>query len=182
MAQGWWPLKMHPVPGEVPEHWDLHLPSQEKARNKTYQEWGWNIFQAFENNSWIETRYVGLKDSFLDPHELYWACNVVRDESNKTHFASRLIQDYKQLPFRNTQVPLSLVFSSIRRSSKRIYKSLAFEFLIIQSLDPSHYGIIRSGCYIAPNQRQLVYVLGDGLALGALDGNLCSVYDREIFR
>ncbi|TKY54517.1 Mannosyl-oligosaccharide 1,2-alpha-mannosidase MNS1 [Spatholobus suberectus] len=30
--------------------------------NKTYQEWGWNIFQAFENNSRIETGYVGLKD------------------------------------------------------------------------------------------------------------------------
>ena len=32
MAQGWWPLKMHPVPAEVPEHWDLHLSSQKKAR------------------------------------------------------------------------------------------------------------------------------------------------------
>ncbi|XP_017410392.1 mannosyl-oligosaccharide 1,2-alpha-mannosidase MNS1 isoform X2 [Vigna angularis] len=30
--------------------------------NKTYQEWGWNIFQAFENNTRIETGYVGLKD------------------------------------------------------------------------------------------------------------------------
>ncbi|KAJ9162763.1 hypothetical protein P3X46_022512 [Hevea brasiliensis] len=30
--------------------------------NKTYQEWGWNIFQAFERNSRIETGYVGLKD------------------------------------------------------------------------------------------------------------------------
>ncbi|KAL0341758.1 UNVERIFIED_CONTAM: Mannosyl-oligosaccharide 1,2-alpha-mannosidase MNS1 [Sesamum calycinum] len=30
--------------------------------NKTYQEWGWNIFQAFEKNSRIETGYVGLKD------------------------------------------------------------------------------------------------------------------------
>ncbi|KAL0319530.1 UNVERIFIED_CONTAM: Mannosyl-oligosaccharide 1,2-alpha-mannosidase MNS2 [Sesamum angustifolium] len=26
--------------------------------NKTYQEWGWNIFQAFEKNSRIETGYV----------------------------------------------------------------------------------------------------------------------------
>ncbi|KAL5187452.1 Mannosyl-oligosaccharide 1,2-alpha-mannosidase MNS1 [Glycine soja] len=32
--------------------------------NKTYQEWGWNIFQAFENNSRIETGYVGLKDKY----------------------------------------------------------------------------------------------------------------------
>ncbi|XP_065849774.1 mannosyl-oligosaccharide 1,2-alpha-mannosidase MNS1-like isoform X1 [Euphorbia lathyris] len=30
--------------------------------NKTYQEWGWNIFQAFERNSRVETGYVGLKD------------------------------------------------------------------------------------------------------------------------
>ncbi|KAL9247224.1 hypothetical protein vseg_020677 [Gypsophila vaccaria] len=30
--------------------------------NKTYQEWGWNIFQAFERNSRIESGYVGLKD------------------------------------------------------------------------------------------------------------------------
>ncbi|CAK7345676.1 unnamed protein product [Dovyalis caffra] len=30
--------------------------------NKTYQEWGWNIFQAFERNSRIETGYVGLAD------------------------------------------------------------------------------------------------------------------------
>ncbi|KAJ1400638.1 Six-hairpin glycosidase-like superfamily [Sesbania bispinosa] len=32
------------------------------TKNKTYQEWGWNIFQAFEKNSRIETGYVGLKD------------------------------------------------------------------------------------------------------------------------
>ncbi|XP_050372183.1 mannosyl-oligosaccharide 1,2-alpha-mannosidase MNS2-like isoform X3 [Argentina anserina] len=30
--------------------------------NKTYQEWGWNIFQAFENNSRTDTGYSGLKD------------------------------------------------------------------------------------------------------------------------
>ncbi|KAL5223159.1 hypothetical protein ABZP36_027872 [Zizania latifolia] len=30
--------------------------------NKTYQDWGWEIFQAFENNSRIESGYVGLKD------------------------------------------------------------------------------------------------------------------------
>ncbi|KAL4272356.1 hypothetical protein GQ457_13G018780 [Hibiscus cannabinus] len=30
--------------------------------NRTYQEWGWNIFQAFEKNSRIESGYVGLKD------------------------------------------------------------------------------------------------------------------------
>ncbi|KAK7843597.1 mannosyl-oligosaccharide 1 [Quercus suber] len=29
---------------------------------QTYQEWGWNIFQAFEKNSRIESGYVGLKD------------------------------------------------------------------------------------------------------------------------
>ncbi|KAL9256242.1 Mannosyl-oligosaccharide 1,2-alpha-mannosidase MNS1-like protein [Drosera capensis] len=30
--------------------------------NETYQDWGWNIFQAFEKNSRIESGYVGLKD------------------------------------------------------------------------------------------------------------------------
>lgn len=30
--------------------------------NKTYQEWGWNIFQAFEKNSRVHSGYVGLKD------------------------------------------------------------------------------------------------------------------------
>ncbi|KAJ4718777.1 alpha-1,2-Mannosidase [Melia azedarach] len=30
--------------------------------NKTYKEWAWNIFQAFEKNSRIESGYVGLKD------------------------------------------------------------------------------------------------------------------------
>ncbi|KAL0916662.1 hypothetical protein M5K25_014190 [Dendrobium thyrsiflorum] len=30
--------------------------------NKTYKEWGWNIFQAFEKNSRIDSGYVGLKD------------------------------------------------------------------------------------------------------------------------
>lgn len=30
--------------------------------NKTYQDWGWDIFQAFEKNSRIESGYVGLRD------------------------------------------------------------------------------------------------------------------------
>ncbi|KAE9601634.1 hypothetical protein Lal_00040660 [Lupinus albus] len=30
--------------------------------NKTYQDWGWDIFQAFENNSRTEAGYVGLRD------------------------------------------------------------------------------------------------------------------------
>ncbi|XP_050218260.1 mannosyl-oligosaccharide 1,2-alpha-mannosidase MNS1-like [Mercurialis annua] len=30
--------------------------------NKTYQDWGWDIFQAFERNSRVESGYVGLKD------------------------------------------------------------------------------------------------------------------------
>ncbi|XP_023000181.1 mannosyl-oligosaccharide 1,2-alpha-mannosidase MNS1-like [Cucurbita maxima] len=30
--------------------------------NKTYKEWGWNIFQAFEKNSRVESGYVGLRD------------------------------------------------------------------------------------------------------------------------
>ncbi|KAG4931011.1 hypothetical protein JHK82_048099 [Glycine max] len=35
MAQGWWAQMMHPVPGEVPEHWDPHLFSQQKASHET---------------------------------------------------------------------------------------------------------------------------------------------------
>ncbi|XP_078447714.1 mannosyl-oligosaccharide 1,2-alpha-mannosidase MNS1-like [Wolffia australiana] len=30
--------------------------------NKTYQDWGWNIFKAFEKNSRIDSGYVGLRD------------------------------------------------------------------------------------------------------------------------
>ncbi|XP_038984687.1 mannosyl-oligosaccharide 1,2-alpha-mannosidase MNS1-like isoform X2 [Phoenix dactylifera] len=30
--------------------------------NKTYQDWGWDIFQAFEKNSRMDSGYVGLKD------------------------------------------------------------------------------------------------------------------------
>ncbi|CAL9755843.1 unnamed protein product [Musa acuminata subsp. burmannicoides] len=30
--------------------------------NKTYQDWGWNIFQAFEKNCRIDSGYVGLRD------------------------------------------------------------------------------------------------------------------------
>ncbi|KAM3389328.1 hypothetical protein ACQJBY_011442 [Aegilops geniculata] len=30
--------------------------------NKTYQDWGWDIFQAFEKNSRIASGYVGLRD------------------------------------------------------------------------------------------------------------------------
>jgi mannosyl-oligosaccharide alpha-1,2-mannosidase len=37
--------------------------------NRTYREWGWNIFQAFEKNSRIETGYVGLKDVSVLAHK-----------------------------------------------------------------------------------------------------------------
>ncbi|CAA7394604.1 unnamed protein product [Spirodela intermedia] len=30
--------------------------------NSTYREWGWNIFQAFEKNSRVDSGYVGLRD------------------------------------------------------------------------------------------------------------------------
>lgn len=36
--------------------------------NKTYKEWGWNIFQAFEENSRVEAGYVGLKDVSFSGH------------------------------------------------------------------------------------------------------------------
>ena len=35
--------------------------------NKVYQDMGWNIFQAFENSSRLETGYVGLQD--VSPRE-----------------------------------------------------------------------------------------------------------------
>lgn len=41
--------------------------------NKTYQEWGWNIFQAFEKNSRIDSGYVGLKDVGTSPTHNYVA-------------------------------------------------------------------------------------------------------------
>ncbi|RVX07852.1 Mannosyl-oligosaccharide 1,2-alpha-mannosidase MNS1 [Vitis vinifera] len=40
--------------------------------NKTYQEWGWNIFQAFEKNSRIETGYVGHKNVRIFPTQSFW--------------------------------------------------------------------------------------------------------------
>lgn len=61
--------------------------------NKTYQEWGWNIFQAFEKNSRIESGYVGLKD--------------VSFSFSKTHFHfSKNLCSIKRpfLPFRSIQV------------------------------------------------------------------------------
>ncbi|KAK7329734.1 hypothetical protein VNO77_23911 [Canavalia gladiata] len=55
---------------EVGTSWNIQRPETIESLfylwrftgNKTYQEWGWNIFQAFEKNSRIETGYVGLKD------------------------------------------------------------------------------------------------------------------------
>lgn len=38
--------------------------------NKTYQDWGWDIFQAFEKNSRIESGYVGLRDVGF-PHDFH---------------------------------------------------------------------------------------------------------------
>ncbi|KAI4376832.1 hypothetical protein MLD38_014547 [Melastoma candidum] len=32
------------------------------TNNQTYREWGWDIFEAFENNSRVSNGYVGLKD------------------------------------------------------------------------------------------------------------------------
>lgn len=51
--------------------------------NKTYQEWGWNIFQAFEKNSRIETGYVGLKDVSIPlAHKIAFYLGITIDESN----------------------------------------------------------------------------------------------------
>ena len=55
--------------------------------NKTYQEWGWNIFQAFEKNSRVEFGYVGLKDvSTPQVHSLMFAFVL--------KFSYALISDY----------------------------------------------------------------------------------------
>jgi len=37
--------------------------------NETYQDWGWDIFEAFEKNSRIESGYVGLKDVSSHHHQ-----------------------------------------------------------------------------------------------------------------
>ncbi|KAG4989392.1 hypothetical protein JHK82_031714 [Glycine max] len=34
MAQEWWPQKMHPVPAEVPEHWDTSTFSLKRRQEK----------------------------------------------------------------------------------------------------------------------------------------------------
>ena len=38
-----------------------HVPL-ETTGNKTYQDWGWEIFKAFEANYFVEFGYVGLRD------------------------------------------------------------------------------------------------------------------------
>ena len=37
--------------------------------NETYQDWGWDIFEAFEKNSRIESGNVGLKDVSSHHHQ-----------------------------------------------------------------------------------------------------------------
>lgn len=34
--------------------------------NSTYREWGWDIFQAFERSSRVDSGYVGLRDVSVD--------------------------------------------------------------------------------------------------------------------
>lgn len=45
--------------------------------NTTYQEWGWNIFQAFEKNSRVEAGYVGLKDVCSNNPSLFQIYSVL---------------------------------------------------------------------------------------------------------
>lgn len=55
--------------------------------NKTYQEWGWNIFEAFEKNSRVEAGYVGLKDvSTSQTHDFRLFFNFKQTQSRSKLF------------------------------------------------------------------------------------------------
>ncbi|CAL5361029.1 hypothetical protein CsSME_00051857 [Camellia sinensis var. sinensis] len=64
--------------------------------NKTYQEWGWNIFEAFEKNSRIESGYVGLKD----------VNSGVKDNMMQSFFLSETLKYFYLLYSPSTLIPL----------------------------------------------------------------------------
>lgn len=64
--------------------------------NKTYQEWGWNIFEAFEKNSRIESGYVGLKD----------VNSGVKDNMMQSFFLAETLKYFYLLYSPSTVIPL----------------------------------------------------------------------------
>ncbi|KAL1197415.1 Mannosyl-oligosaccharide 1,2-alpha-mannosidase MNS2 [Cardamine amara subsp. amara] len=64
--------------------------------NKTYQEWGWNIFEAFEKNSRIESGYVGLKD----------VNTGVKDNKMQSFFLAETLKYFYLLFSPTTVIPL----------------------------------------------------------------------------
>ncbi|KAG2294323.1 hypothetical protein Bca4012_004593 [Brassica carinata] len=64
--------------------------------NKTYQDWGWNIFEAFEKNSRIETGYVGLKD----------VNTGVKDNKMQSFFLAETLKYFYLLFSPTTVIPL----------------------------------------------------------------------------
>lgn len=94
--------------------------------NKTYKEWGWNIFQAFEKNSRIESGYVGLKDvstsqpAALQHIYLSLYISVLHDLSIITVTIPKLV-----IFFRNSDSVMALTFHL--SNSLRLY---VFSFLI----------------------------------------------------
>lgn len=70
--------------------------------NKTYQEWGWNIFQAFENNSRTDTGYSGLKDVRIVRIESYFlklvgSTMACAHAHRHTHIPYTLLSDFHHL-------------------------------------------------------------------------------------
>ncbi|MBA0748582.1 hypothetical protein Gogos_002575 [Gossypium gossypioides] len=64
--------------------------------NVTYQEWGWNIFQAFEKNCRIESGYVGLTDVNL----------ALKDNKMQTFFLAETLKYLYLLFSPPTVIPL----------------------------------------------------------------------------
>ncbi|KAE8665093.1 putative Double Clp-N motif-containing P-loop nucleoside triphosphate hydrolases superfamily protein [Hibiscus syriacus] len=89
--------------------------------NKTYQEWGWNIFQAFERNSRIDTGYVGLKDYSYHSYHSY----------SGEHWSQRQ-HDAKLLSSGDAQVSISTVLTSIRHPlDEWVFNTEAHPFKIV---------------------------------------------------
>ncbi|BAT81447.1 Mannosyl-oligosaccharide 1,2-alpha-mannosidase [Vigna angularis] len=90
--------------------------------NKTYQEWGWNIFQAFEKNSRIESGYVGLKD----------VNSGVKDNMMQSFFLAETLKYFYLLFSPSSVIPLDeWVFNTeahplriVTRNEGGLYKNL----------------------------------------------------------
>lgn len=99
--------------------------------NKTYQDWGWNIFQAFEKNSRIDSGYVGLRDvcpntKFISP--VFIPCStlmfilflVVFILFFSGKYWRKRRHDAELFPRRDTQVSISLVLATILHLLRRV--------------------------------------------------------------